>query len=138
MGLFDQIAGAVAGATGNANSGGNELLTAVMHMVNDPKTGGLEGLIKSFHKGGMAEIVNSWVSTGHNLPISAEQIKNVLGSDQVKGIASKLGINSDQASAQIAEYLPQIVDKLTPGGSIPAGSDLLAQGLNMLKGNLFK
>ena len=138
MGLFDQIAGAVAGATGNANSGGNELLTAVMHMVNDPKTGGLEGLIKSFHKGGMAEIINSWVSTGHNLPISAEQIKNVLGSDQVKSIASKLGINSEQASAQIAQYLPQIVDKLTPGGNIPAGGDLLAQGLNMLKGNLFK
>lgn len=138
MGLFDQLAGAITSATNNSNEGGSALLSTVMHLVNDPKTGGLAGLVQSFQKGGLAEIANSWVSTGHNLPISADQIKNVLGNEQVKNIASKLGISMDQASGQIAEFLPQIVDKLTPHGNIPEGGDLLSQGLNMLKGNLFK
>lgn len=139
MGLFDQVAGAITGATGTSPEGedGNSLLATVMQLVNNPQTGGLAGLVQSFQKGGLAEVANSWVSTGQNLPISAEQIQSVLGSEQVSQIASKLGISTDQASGQIAEFLPQIVDKLTPNGTIPESGDLLSQGLELLKGKLF-
>jgi uncharacterized protein YidB (DUF937 family) len=137
MGLFDQVAGAITGATGTSTEGGNSLLETVMQLVNNPQTGGVAGLVQSFQKGGLAEIANSWVSTGQNLPVSSEQIQNVLGSEQVSQIASKLGISTDQASGQIAEFLPQIVDRLTPNGTVPEGGDLLSQGLELLKGKLF-
>lgn len=135
MGLFDQVAGALAAS----QSGGNgDLLAAIMQLVNDPKHGGLQGLVQSFQQGGLGEIVNSWVSTGHNLPISAEQVTSVLGGSSLQDIAAKLGVSPDQAAGSLAEILPQAVDTLTPNGQIPQGGDLLAQGLDMLKkGGLF-
>jgi len=135
MGLFDQVAGALAGSQ---SGGSGDLLAAIMQLVNDPKHGGLQGLVQSFQQGGLGEIVNSWVSTGHNLPISAEQITSVLGGSSLQDIAAKLGVSPDQAAGSLAEILPQAVDTLTPNGQIPQGGDLLAQGLDMLKkGGLF-
>lgn len=135
MGLLDQVAGALSGS----QTGGNgDLLANIMQLVNDPKHGGLQGLVHSFQQGGLGEIVNSWVSTGHNLPISAEQITSVLGGSSLQDVAAKLGVSPDQAAGSLAEVLPQAVDALTPNGQIPQGGDLLAQGLDMLKkGGLF-
>lgn len=133
MGLLDQVVGAV---SGNQSAGGNSLLETVMHLVNNPQTGGLGGLIQSFQQGGLADVVNSWVSTGHNLPISAEQIQSVLGGSTLQDLAAKLGVSTEQASGSLAEVLPNLVDQLTPQGQVPQG-DLLAQGLDLLKGKLF-
>lgn len=136
MGLFDQVAGAL---SGSQSSGGDTLVVTIMQLVNDPKHGGLLGLVQSFQHGGLGEVVNSWVSTGQNLPISAEQISSVLGGSSLQDIAAKLGMTPEQASGQLAELLPQAVDKLTPTGQLPQGGDLLAQGLEMMKkGNLFR
>jgi uncharacterized protein YidB (DUF937 family) len=109
------------------------LLNIVMQLINNPQTGGLGGLVESFQQGGLGEVVNSWVSTGQNLPISAEQIKAVLGGGQLQDIAAQLGVSTDQASGSLADLLPQVVDKLTPNGQLPQGGDLLAQGMDMLK-----
>ena len=134
MGLFDQVVGALAGG----QSGGNAaLLESVMQLINNPQTGGLAGLVQLFQQGGLGEIVNSWVSTGKNLPISAEQIQSVLGGSSLQDIAAKLGVGQQQASGSLAELLPQIVDQLTPNGQLPQGGDLMAQGLELLKGRLF-
>lgn len=135
MGLLDQLVGAVA----SGQSGGNNaLLETVMKMLNDPQNGGLQGLIQSFQQGGLGDIVNSWVSQGQNLPISAEQIQAVLGGGKLQDIASQLGVSTEQASGGLADLLPQLVDKLTPNGQIPEGGDMLTQGLDMLKkGGLF-
>ena len=134
MGLFDQVVGALAGG----QSGGNAaLLETVMQLVNNPQTGGLAGLVQSFQQGGLGEVVNSWVSTGQNLPISAEQIQSVLGGTALQDIAAKLGVGQQQVSGNLAEMLPQIIDQLTPNGQLPQGGDLMAQGLELLKGKLF-
>ena len=135
MGLLDSVAGALAGGQ---SGGSNPLLNIVMQLINNPQTGGLGGLVQSFQQGGLGDVVNSWVSTGQNLPISAEQIKAVLGGGQLQDIASQLGVSTEQASGGLADLLPQVVDKLTPNGQLPEGGDLLAQGLDMLKkGGLF-
>lgn len=134
MGLFDQVVGALAG---NPSGGGNALLETVLHLVNNPQTGGLGGLVQSFQQGGLAEIVNSWVSTGQNLPVSAEQIQSVLGNSTLQDLAAKLGISSQEASGSLASLLPQVIDQLTPHGELPENGDLLAQGLDLLKGKLF-
>ncbi len=134
MGLLDQVVGAMAGGQSGGN---NALLETVMKMVSDPQNGGLQGLIQSFQQGGLGDIVNSWVSNGQNLPISAEQIQSVLGGSSLGNIASQLGMNSEEASGSLASMLPQLIDSLTPNGEVPQGGDLMSQGMEMLKGKFF-
>jgi uncharacterized protein YidB (DUF937 family) len=134
MGLFDSVVGALAGGqSGN----GSQLLDVVMQLINS-QPGGLGGLVQRFQQGGLGEIVNSWVSTGQNLPVSPEQLQSVLGGGQLQDIAAHLGMSPEQATGGLADLLPQMVDKLTPNGRLPEGGDLLTQGLGMLqKGGLF-
>ena len=134
MGLLDQVVGAMAGGQSGGN---NALLETVMRMISDPQSGGLQGLIQSFQQGGLGDIVNSWVSTGQNLPISAEQIQSVLGDSALGGLVSQLGMNSEQASGSLASMLPQLIDSMTPNGQVPQGGDLMSQGMEMLKGKFF-
>jgi uncharacterized protein YidB (DUF937 family) len=134
MGLFDSILGqvgdAISGGTGSEHGG---LMEAVTGLINNPETGGLNGLIDSFREKGMGDSIASWIGTGQNLPISGEQIQSVLGNEQVQAIAQKLGISTGDASSGLASILPQLIDRLTPNGEVPEGG-LLEQGLAMLKG----
>lgn len=127
MGLLDQALGAIEGGS----------LSAELAQLVQNQPGGLAGLAERFHAGGLGDIVQSWIGQGGNLPVSAGQIEQVLGSDAVQGLATKLGIDPAQASAQIAQLLPQLVDKATPGGQLPTGGSLLQEGLGLLEGKLF-
>jgi len=133
MGLFDAVSGALAGGDG---AGANPVVDIVMKLIADPKVGGLPGLIKLFQDGGLGQQVASWVGTGANLPISADQIANVFAGGQLRDIASKLGVSESAAAGNLAAVLPNLIDTLTPNGHVPEG-DLMAQGLSMLKGKLF-
>ena len=135
MSLLDQVVGALAG--GNS-SGGGSLLQTVLQLVNNPQTGGLEGIIRSFQQGGLGDIVNSWVANGQNLPVSGEQVESVLGGSALQDLAAQLGVSPQQASGSLADVLPQLIDQMTPNGELPQGGDLLSQGLDLLKkGGLF-
>ncbi len=135
MSLLDQVVGALAG--GESGGSGN-LLQAVLQLVNNPQTGGLEGIIRSFQQGGLGELVNSWVANGENLPVSGEQIESVFGGSVLQDLAAQLGVSPQQASGSLASVLPQLIDQMTPNGEVPQGGDLLSQGLDLLKkGGLF-
>ena len=135
MSLLDQVVGALAGGE---SGGGSTLLQTVLQLVNNPQTGGLEGLIRSFQQGGLGDIVNSWVAKGQNLPVSGEQIEGVLGGSVLQDLAGQLGVSPQQASGSLADVLPQLIDQMTPNGELPQGGDLLSQGLDLLKkGGLF-
>ena len=108
------------------------LVESVIGMINDPQSGGLSGLVEKFSQGGLADQVASWVGTGQNLPISAEQIQAVLGSSYVQDMAAKLGINTADVAGSLASLLPQVIDKLTPEGQIPGDNSLLEIGLKGL------
>ena len=84
-----------------------------------------KGLVQSFHEKGLGAIASSWVGTGQNMPVSADQIHQVLGSDQVKALAAKAGISPDMAGGAIASLLPTLVDKLTPNGQVPEHSNVM-------------
>jgi len=116
----------------------NPLAGAVMHMINN-QPGGLSGLVQQFHNVGLGGIVTSWVSTGQNLPISADQLQHVLGSAQLQELAAKAGVSPEVVSSHLTQLLPMLVDKLTPNGQVPAAtagstSSMLEAGLDMLKG----
>jgi len=132
MGLFDEVTSLVGNIAGGQGADG--VLGAVQGLIGD--SGGLQGLLQKLQAGGLGEQVKSWIGTGQNLPISAEQIQQVLGSPQVAAIAGKLGIDPQQAAAQVAQFLPGLIDKLTPNGQLLEGGDLLAQGASLLKGFL--
>lgn len=108
MGLLDGVLGGVIGAG----------LTSVISGVIE-KHGGVAGLVKQFEQQGLGNVVQSWVGTGANLPISAEQIHQVLGSDTVNQLAAKFGIDPQELAQKISQLLPQAVDKMTPGGAVP-------------------
>ncbi len=135
MGLFDQLGQAAAGILGQT-SNQNPLLQAVVGLLaQNSSVGGLGGLIQAFQKNGLGDIVNSWVSTGKNLPISPEQIQQGLGGDLLTQLASQAGVSTEAAGGQLASLLPGLIDKLTPDGKMP-DSKLIEQGLNMLRGKL--
>lgn len=139
MGLFDSIAGQVAGALGGGAAGQQQggLLEAVTGLINNPQTGGLQGLIQSFEQKGLGNVISSWVGTGQNLPISAEQLQLVLGNAQVQAMAQKLGLSPEAITSHLSQVLPQVVDKVTPDGTVPQGGDALQSAIGML-GGLFK
>ena len=136
MGLMDNLTGGLKNLLSNEQKPTN-LLETIGGLINNPQTGGLSGLVQTFKDKGLGDVVSSWISTGKNLPISADQIKNVIDQPQLQQVAQKLGISTDNATQHLAEYLPKVIDKLTPNGSLPASGDLVTKGLDMLKGKLF-
>ncbi|BBF87375.1 hypothetical protein DLM_3791 [Aquitalea magnusonii] len=125
MSLFDQLGSLLGGESGGVSGA----VAALME-----QNGGLAGLLEKFNSGGMGELVSSWVGSGSNLPVSAEQIQQLLGSEQLGALAQQFGLGPQQLSQGLADYLPQAVDKLTPDGQLPQGGDLLSQGLGLLQG----
>ena len=115
MGLLDSILGAVAGKT-DSSGGANPLIGILGGLLT--QSGGLQGLANKFSQGGQGGAFSSWVGMGENQPIAADQIQKVLGSDQVNALAAKIGVDPAQASHFLAEYLPKVVDKLTPEGKV--------------------
>jgi uncharacterized protein YidB (DUF937 family) len=136
MGLMDKLPGGLGSLLSNPE-GANKLIEGIGGLLNNPQTGGLMGLVQTFKEKGLGDVVSSWISTGKNLPIAPDQIKKVLDPTQIHQLAEKLGVSDEEASKHLAEYLPTVVDKLTPTGSLPASGDLLSKGLDMLKGKLF-
>jgi uncharacterized protein YidB (DUF937 family) len=136
MSLFNDV---VSKLTGGATSGesGQGVGGAVLELLNNQK-GGISGLLEKFQQGGLGDLMSSWIGTGTNLPISSEQIQQVLGQEQIQAFAQKAGIAPEAASSQLAEALPDVVDKLTPDGQAPQGDDLMSRGMAMLQGLMSK
>ncbi|MCU0965252.1 MAG: YidB family protein [Burkholderiaceae bacterium] len=131
-GLGDLLGQLAAGGQGG-QGGQAELLRMVLGMLaNDGQGGGLAGLMQKFQAAGLGEQMNSWVGTGQNLPVSAEQLGSVLGPDQMGQMAERMGLSTGDLGTQLSQLLPQAVDQFTPGGQLPAGGlgdlgDLLGQ-----------
>jgi uncharacterized protein YidB (DUF937 family) len=74
---------------------------------------------------------------GENRPISGDQIQKTLGSDQISALAARIGVDPALASSFLAEYLPKIIDKLTPAGKVDPNADS-QQGLAALLPSLLQ
>jgi len=136
MGLLDQIVKGLAGKFLGGGAGTqNPLLDIALGLINNPQAGGLTGLLETFKGKGLGDAVSSWISTGQNQPVSGEQIQHVLGKEQIQQIAEKIGIPKGEVSSGLASILPEIIDKLTPNGTLPE-SGMLEQGLSLLKKQL--
>jgi uncharacterized protein YidB (DUF937 family) len=131
MGFMDDLKKVVVGQEGEAG-GQSSMLDNLLEMLNDQKSGGINGLVKRFNEKGLGDHMSSWIGTGENLPISADQIQHALGSDKIKELASKLKLGEQETSKSLANILPQLIDRLTPDGSVPH-QDALRQDIDMLR-----
>lgn len=134
MSLLDTLLGAVAGKTETA--GGTDPLAGALSALLT-QNGGLQGLMSKFSQGGLGDVFSSWVGMGGNKAVSASQLQNVLGADQMSALAAQLGVDPSKVSGFLADYLPKIVDKLTPAGQIDPGADH-QQGLAALLPSLLQ
>lgn len=96
---------------GGANQG--SMLTDLLSQA-----GGLNGLKEQFQKVGLGETFASWVSTGENQSVLPTQLQEALGSDAIRDLAAKLGFDVKMVLPLLSQFLPQIIDKLTPNGAI--------------------
>ena len=122
MGLMDSLKDAVRGEIGNRLAqvtSEHPLASQLLSMFGGGNQGrGLSELVSAFQQKGLSGIVNSWVGTGANLPINADQIEQALGQERLQQIAAKFGVPPETVKAKLAEVLPTVVDRLTPNGKI--------------------
>ena len=86
--------------------------------------GGLGGLLDKLQKGGLNDVVNSWVGSGQNQPVSHNQLGPALGPDIIKALAQRSGLSEQEITKQLSQVLPGVVDKLTPAGRLPTLAEL--------------
>ena len=87
-------------------------------------SGGLGDLMKQLQEGGQSDAANSWVGKGQNKPIAPGDLANALGADQIDAIASQAGLSRDDLLKGLSQYLPDVVDHLTPDGRLPDANEV--------------
>ena len=106
-----------------APKSGNPLMDSLLPMLlKGGALGGLGGLVGKFTGAGLGDKANSWVGGGDNEPLDADEVEAALGSDQIDQIAQQAGVSRDEAKGGLADMIPGLVDKLSPGGSLPTGN----------------
>lgn len=137
MGFLDDLISMAEG--GNNAPAGNSvqsaLLQHVLGMVLDREAGGLQGLVKKLKSGGLQSAVASWVSTGANQPVTGAQIQAALGDKLTQQLAGKFGISPDQAATYLSQILPEVINHLTPSGTVPSHS-AIDEAVGLLKSRL--
>jgi len=149
MGLLDAIlsqaaAGAMGGATRGQTGGGQagglggvadlvlknpQVIASVIALLNpkDPSVGGSGGLadmVSAFNRGGLGDVMSSWIGGGPNKPVDPGALSNVLGPDVIGQFARQAGIGHGDASSVLAQLSPEVVNHMTPQGQVPHGNDL--------------
>ena len=120
--------GGVGGGTGGGGLGG--LLTGGLGGLLGGATagsvlsGGLGDLVKQLQQGGQGDAASSWVGKGENKSISPNDLASALGADQIDQIASQSGMSRDDLLSGLSQYLPKVVDHLTPDGRVPTDDEL--------------
>lgn len=134
MGLLDNVTRGIGRFLGGAEQQG-KLMDMATDLIADRESGGLEGLARLFKNQGLGEAISSWIGTGQNQPVTADQVENAIGSEKIRQYAEKLGFSSEDVSRGLAAVLPRIIDMLTPEGKVPDQSGL-EQEIAGLKGKL--
>jgi len=100
-----------------------------------PSQEGLGGLIDQFKRGGLEEIIQSWIGTGQNKAITPNQLHSALGPETVDSLAKDSGLPREDLLSQLAQLLPDVIDNLTPKGQLPSREELLEGPDDKLSGN---
>ncbi len=86
--------------------------------------GGLGSLVERFQQSGHGDVINSWIGSGQNQPITPDQLHQALGPDAVNNLSRMTGVSSQDLVSELSRVLPGIVDKLTPQGRVPDHAEM--------------
>ncbi|QPF92341.1 YidB family protein [Bradyrhizobium commune] len=87
-------------------------------------SGGLGDLLNQLQQGGHGDTANSWVGKGENKAIAPGDLANALGADQIQSLSAQSGLSRDELLSGLSQYLPQVIDHLTPDGRLPTENEL--------------
>lgn len=121
-GFFGQI---LQGVMGGGQPGQASPISGILQQVLAMKDGdnqGVAAIISKFQAAGLGQHVQSWVGSGENTPVSGDQVAQVFSAEQVEGWAQHAGTTPEALRDVLAQALPHMVDHLTPGGTVPAGT----------------
>ncbi len=93
----------------------------------------LGNIVAGLQEKGLGSVVESWLGDGENEAISADQVKELFGSEKVSEMASQLNTDEGSVLSGLAEALPQVVDKSSSGGSLLDSIGGIDGVLNMAK-----
>ena len=131
----DPLSAILNAVTGGNRAQGGSLLAVALALMQ--QSGGLDGILDVFRRSGMSRQADSWVSPGSNVGISAEDLQQALGGSTLSHFAEQLGMSHSQASSVLAQILPELVNQLTPQGTLPDNhNELISQGLAFLRGRV--
>jgi uncharacterized protein YidB (DUF937 family) len=119
MGILDSLGDSPAfkGALSQLEA---SVLPAVLNEVlGSGGQGGLSAIVAKLEQSGFGAQVKSWLGNGQNIPITAEELQQVLGSEKVKELAARYNVPLDQLSAILAQQLPKAIDQASPDGKLP-------------------
>jgi uncharacterized protein YidB (DUF937 family) len=97
------------------------LLQLALSMLQ--QNGGLDGILGKLRQGGLGQQADSWVGTGQNMNVSADQLQEVLGGGTIGDLAAKLGLSQEQAGSAMSQVLPELINQLTPKGQVTGESN---------------
>ena len=129
-GLGDLLGGILGGGSrsgglGGGGLGGNPMLRMLLPLVASMlMNGGLQRILSRLQAQGKGDVADSWVSTGSNRAIGADDVREAVDRDELDRIAEQLGVSHDEAAEAVAQVLPDVVDQATPGGQVPADDEL--------------
>jgi uncharacterized protein YidB (DUF937 family) len=86
--------------------------------------GGLGSLVERFQQNGHGDVINSWIGSGQNQPITPDQLHQALGPDAVNNLSRMTGVSPQDLVSELSRVLPGIVDKLTPQGRMPDHAEM--------------
>ena len=122
MGIFDALENNPAFRSALGQLGAAVLPAVLNEVLGSNNQGGLNAIVAKLEQAGFGDQVKSWLGNGQNLPISADQLRQVLGSDTVRQLAARYNIPVDQLSQILAQELPKAVDQASPDGKLPHGA----------------
>ncbi len=118
---------------GAGSAGNSTAMSALSGLMGDSKGGtGLGDIVSKMQGGDMASIASSWLGSGSNSPINADQLRGLFGKDKISQFASQLGTDEDSALSGLC-----MIDQGSPDGSL---LDLLGGvgGLAKMAGKFLK
>jgi uncharacterized protein YidB (DUF937 family) len=124
MGLLDELGSSLKGAMGQVlgqaigDIEANAVPALLSQIMGKTDLGSVGGLIAKLQEGGLGSQVSSWLGNGSNLPVTAEQLRKALGSDQVRQIANAVGLPADKILSVLSQYLPAAIDQMSPNGKL--------------------
>lgn len=135
MSLFTEIVRHIIGSDpDSAQRQSRSLAESLLDLLQDEDTGGIEGIRNRAQRQGLGDIVSSWIGTGQNRPITSDEATEILGRERIEALSQRAGIPASQGANVLAQFLLELLDKLTPEGRVPEKSQMSTMSKAILGG----